>query len=108
MKHCLTERQQEFVDLAAKLADVFAERAAEHDRDNTFPFENYDDMRDSGFLRLTLPEELGGLGATQAEAIPAIERLAQGDAATALAVNMHLSPMGQWSAVWRRTRDPRL
>jgi alkylation response protein AidB-like acyl-CoA dehydrogenase len=108
MKQCLTERQQEFVDLAAKLADVFAERAAEHDRDNTFPFENYDDMRDSGFLRLTLPEELGGLGATQAEAIPAIERLAQGDAATALAVNMHLSPMGQWSAVWRRTRDPRL
>jgi alkylation response protein AidB-like acyl-CoA dehydrogenase len=108
MKQCFTERQQEFVELAAKLADTFAERAAEHDRDNTFPFENYDDMRDSGFLRLTLPEELGGLGATQAEAIPAIERLAQGDAATALAVNMHLSPMGQWSAVWRRTRDARL
>ena len=108
MKQCLTDRQQEFVDLAAKLADAFAERAGEHDRDNTFPFENYEDMRAAGFLRLTLPEELGGLGATQAEAIPAIERLAQGDAATALAVNMHISPLGQWSAVWRRTKDPRL
>ncbi len=108
MKQCLTERQQEFVDLASKLADSFAERAQEHDRDNTFPFENYEDMRATGFLRLTLPEELGGLGATQAEAIPAIERLAQGDAATALAVNMHISPLGQWSAVWRRTKDPRL
>ncbi len=108
MKQCLTDRQQEFVDLAAKLADAFAERAGEHDRDNTFPFENYEDMRAAGFLRLTLPEELGGLGATQAEAIPAIERLAQGDAATALAVNMHISPLGQWSAVWRRTQDPRL
>jgi alkylation response protein AidB-like acyl-CoA dehydrogenase len=108
MKQCLTERQQEFVELAAKLADSFAERAQEHDRDNTFPFENYEDMRATGFLRLTLPEELGGLGATQAEAIPAIERLAQGDAATALAVNMHISPLGQWSAVWRRTKDPRL
>jgi len=108
MKQCLTDRQQEFVDLAAKLADAFAERAGEHDRDNTFPFENYEDMRAAGFLRLTLPEELGGLGATQAEAIPAIERLAQGDGATALAVNMHISPLGQWSAVWRRTKDPRL
>jgi alkylation response protein AidB-like acyl-CoA dehydrogenase len=108
MKQCLTDRQQEFVDLAAKLADTFAERADEHDRDNTFPFENYEDMRAGGFLRLTLPEELGGLGATQAEAIPAIERLAQGDAATALAVNMHISPLGQWSAVWQRTKDPRL
>jgi alkylation response protein AidB-like acyl-CoA dehydrogenase len=108
MKQCLTERQQEFVDLAAKLADSFAERAQEHDRDNTFPFENYEDMRATGFLRLTLPEELGGLGATLAEAIPAIERLAQGDAPTALAVNMHISPLGQWSAVWRRTKDPRL
>jgi alkylation response protein AidB-like acyl-CoA dehydrogenase len=108
VKQCLTERQQEFVELAAKLADSFAERAPEHDRDNTFPFENYEDMRATGFLRLTLPEELGGLGATQAEAIPAIERLAQGDAATALAVNMHISPLGQWSAVWRRTKDPRL
>ncbi|WP_037078494.1 acyl-CoA dehydrogenase family protein [Pseudonocardia spinosispora] len=108
MKQCLSERQQEFVDLAGTLADVFAERAQRHDQDNTFPFENYDDMRASGFLRLTLPEELGGRGATQAEAIPAIERLAMGDGATALAVNMHLSPLGQWSAVWRRTRDPKL
>jgi alkylation response protein AidB-like acyl-CoA dehydrogenase len=74
MKQCLTERQQEFVDLAGKLADTFAERADEHDRDNTFPFENYEDMRAAGFLRLTLPEELGGLGATQAEAIPASRR----------------------------------
>lgn len=108
MKQCFTERQQRFVDLAGQLADTFAERAQRHDRENTFPFANYDDMRESGFLRLTLPEEFGGLGATQAEAIPAIERLAMGDAATALAVNMHISPLGQWSAVWRRTKDPRV
>lgn len=108
MKQCLSERQQEFVDLAGKLADVFAERAQRHDQDNTFPFDNYGDMRSSGFLRLTLPEELGGRGANQAELIPTIERLAMGDGATALAVNMHLSPLGQWSAVWRRTQDPRL
>ena len=104
MKQIYTERQQQFVDMAAKHADSFAERADKHDRDNTFPFENYDEMRESGFLTLSIPEELGGLGANQYEILPAIERLAQGDAATALAVTMHISPLGQWSAVWQRTK----
>lgn len=108
MKQCLTERQHSFVDTAGKLADVFAERASGHDQENSFPYENYDDMREAGFLRLTLPEELGGHGADQTELLPALERLAMGDGATALAVNMHLSPLGQWAAVWCRTRDPRL
>lgn len=108
MKQVLTERQREFVELAGRHADVFAERAATHDRDNSFPFDNYAEMRDSGFLRLTLPEELGGTGATLAELLPAVERLAAGDASTALAVIMHLSPLGQWSGIWRRTGDERL
>ena len=55
-----------------------------------------------------IPEELGGLGATQAEIIPVLERLASGDGATALAVNMHITPLGQWAGVWRRTGSPRL
>lgn len=106
MRQTLTARQQELVDTAGQLADVFAERADAHDRDATFPQENYTDMRKAGFLRLTLPEELGGYGAGQAELIPVLERLAMGDGSTALAVTMHLSPLAQWSAVWRRTKSP--
>jgi alkylation response protein AidB-like acyl-CoA dehydrogenase len=108
VNRCLTERQQELVDIAAKLADVFAERAAEHDRDNTFPVENYEDLREAGFLRLTVPTELGGHGATLADIVPVLERLAMGDASTALAVTMHISPLGQWASVWRHTGNPRL
>lgn len=108
MRQSLTDRQRHFVAMAAPLADTFAERAERHDRDNTFPEENYTDMREAGFLRLTLPEELGGHGADQAELLAALERLAVGDAATALAVTMHLSPLAQWSAVWRRTGSPAL
>jgi alkylation response protein AidB-like acyl-CoA dehydrogenase len=108
MRQVLTERQREFVEMAGRHADVFADRAATHDRENSFPFDNYRDMQDSGFLCLTLPEELGGMGATLAELLPAVERLATGDASTALAVIMHLSPLGQWSGIWRRTRDERL
>lgn len=108
MNRCLTPRQQELVDIAGKLADTFAERAPEHDRENTFPRENYDDLRAAGFLRLTVPTELGGQGASLGELVPVLERLAMGDGSTALAVAMHISPIGQWASVWRHTRNPRL
>ena len=108
MKQILTERQKRFVALADTLVNVFRDRAAANDVDNAFPFANYDDLRSSGLLNLSIPEELGGLGATQAEIIPVLERLASGDGATALAVNMHITPLGQWAGVWRRTGSPRL
>jgi alkylation response protein AidB-like acyl-CoA dehydrogenase len=108
MQQCLTPRQQEFRELAGRLADTFAERAGDHDRENSFPFENYEDLRESGYLTLTVPEELGGRGADLLELIVAQERLAMGDGSTALAVNMHVSPIGQWASIWRDTKDPRL
>ncbi|WP_158882072.1 acyl-CoA dehydrogenase family protein [Amycolatopsis anabasis] len=108
MTTCLNDEQLELVDRAGKLADVFAERAAEHDRENTFPVQNYEDLREAGFLRLSVPTELGGLGAGLPEIVPVLERLAMGDGATALAVTMHISPLGQWASVWRRTGNPRL
>jgi alkylation response protein AidB-like acyl-CoA dehydrogenase len=104
----LSPRQRELVDLAGELADRFAERAAEHDREATFPFANYDDMRAAGYLGLTVPEELGGRGATLLELILCQERLAMGDGATALAVNMHVSPIGQLGSLWRASGDERL
>ena len=108
MNPCLSERQRELVELAGRLADQFAKRAADHDLDNTFPHENYDDLRAAGLLRLTVPTELGGQGADLAEVFPVLERLPMGDASTALAVTMHISPLGQWASVWRRTGNPRL
>ena len=44
-------------------AEKFAPRAAQHDRDATFPFENYADMREAGLLKLCVPARHGGLGA---------------------------------------------
>jgi alkylation response protein AidB-like acyl-CoA dehydrogenase len=108
MRRPLTPRQRELVELAGRLADTFAERAAEHDRENTFPVENYEDLREAGYLKLTVPEELGGGGARLPELVLAQERLAMGDGSTALAVNMHVSPIGQWASVWRETRDDAL
>src|SRR5918999_2669880 len=108
MEQCLTPRQRELVDLAGRLADEFAERAPEHDRDGSFPFENYERMREEGYLGLTVPEELGGMGAGPLDLILAQERLAAGDGSTALAVNMHVSPIGKLASLWRSSGDEQL
>jgi alkylation response protein AidB-like acyl-CoA dehydrogenase len=108
MEQCLTRRQREIVELAGRLADEFASRAAEHDQDGSFPFENYERMREEGYLGLTVPEELGGMGAGLYDLIVAQERLAAGDGSTALAVNMHVSPIGQLASLWRASGDERL
>lgn len=108
MKQLYTDRQKGFLALADQLVERFRDRAAENDLNNTFPFQNYEDMREVGLLNLSVPEELGGLGATLFEVIPVVERIASADAATALAVNMHFTPLAQWSAVWRKTKNQRL
>jgi alkylation response protein AidB-like acyl-CoA dehydrogenase len=86
----LTASQERWVTLAAQHADDFATRAAQHDRDNSFPFENYEAMKASGYTSMPIPEELGGGGASLLDICYAQERLARGDGPTALAVNMHL------------------
>ena len=53
----LTPKQAELLELASELGrERFAPRAAEYDRDATFPFENYADMREAGLLKLCVPE----------------------------------------------------
>lgn len=72
------------LDRAAALAADFATRAAEHDRDASFPFENFELLREAGLLSLTVPEEFGGQRAGLALTCRVVERIAQGDASTAL------------------------
>ena len=107
MRRLVTDREAEVLALAGKLADEFAERAGQHDRDNTFPAENWPVMSEAGYLALTVPAELGGFDADPYEFLLAQERLAQGDGATALAVNMHLTTCSSFAALWRRTGDAR-
>ncbi|MBO0794649.1 MAG: acyl-CoA/acyl-ACP dehydrogenase, partial [Ktedonobacteraceae bacterium] len=85
-----TEQQKKLVALAAELADTFAGRAANYDWAGRFPLENYEDLRQSGYLSLTVPRDYGGWGASLLDVVLAQERLARGCASTALAVTMHL------------------
>ena len=56
-----TDAGGRLVAVAEQLSEELAARAAEHDRENTFVYENFDLMRDAGYLRLAVPRELGGL-----------------------------------------------
>jgi acyl-CoA dehydrogenase len=79
-----------FVGLAAEIGAVAAEHAADHDRDASFVAPAYEAMRAAGYLRLAVPTELGGLGATMRQVSYAQAELARHDGATALASTMHL------------------
>jgi alkylation response protein AidB-like acyl-CoA dehydrogenase len=78
-----------FLPLAARVGAVAARHAADHDRDATFVAEAYDAMRETGYLALGVPAELGGLGADLRQVCYAQAELARHDGATALAVAMH-------------------
>jgi alkylation response protein AidB-like acyl-CoA dehydrogenase len=72
------------------MLETFRERAAVHDRDNTFPDDDLADLAAAGYLAILVPAELGGGGWGLAEASVLQQRLAGAAPATALAVNMHL------------------
>ena len=40
----------------------FGARAARYDAENTFFHEDFEELRASGYLKMAIPEELGGLG----------------------------------------------
>ena len=48
--------------IAEGLAEQLAARAAEHDRDASYPFEAIDALKAAGYFAAPVPVELGGLG----------------------------------------------
>jgi alkylation response protein AidB-like acyl-CoA dehydrogenase len=76
-------------DKANSLASEFAARAALHDRDGSFPFENFEQLSEAGLLALTVPTALGGTGAGALDAVRIIGIFGKADPSTALVLSMH-------------------
>lgn len=84
-----------------------AARSHTYDRENRFFSEDFEELRAAGYLKLAIPEALGGPGYTLAEVAREQRRLAYHAPATALATNMHLYWVGV-AADLLRAGDPSL
>lgn len=87
-----TAAGKRLVYLAEHLATSFAEHAADHDRDGTYPYEAIEALVDSKYFAAPIPSEHGGLGVESVhDLIVASSRLARGDASVTIGINMHLA-----------------
>jgi alkylation response protein AidB-like acyl-CoA dehydrogenase len=87
----LTPLQRKLVEQAATLGrERFAPRAAVHDKEASFPFDNYADLREAGLLGICVPREHGGLGADFATYVMVAAEIGRHCGATALSYNMHV------------------
>ena len=95
----LTPQQRELIETAARLGrEKFAPRAARYDREASFPFENYDDLREAGLLGICVPRAHGGHGADFLTYVMVSAEIGRHCGATALTFNMHASS-GLWTGM---------
>jgi alkylation response protein AidB-like acyl-CoA dehydrogenase len=88
-KEFSTDAAPTVFERAELLASQFAARAAQHDREASFPFENFDQLSEAGLLALTVPAALGGAGAGALDAARIIGIFGKADPSTALVLSMH-------------------
>ena len=81
----------------------FQDRADEYDRDAKFPTENYQDLKEAGFLGLTIPSEFGGIGASFETYCKVSAEMGRWCGATALTFNMHAQTMFWTGSVFDST-----
>jgi alkylation response protein AidB-like acyl-CoA dehydrogenase len=77
------------------------ERAPIYDRKNRFCQEDFDELKEAGYLKMAIPTEMGGYGMTLHEICQETRRLAYWAPATALCINMHT----YWCGVARTVHD---
>lgn len=76
--------------LSDEVLDRCAGRTAGYDRENHFFTEDFEELRETGYLLMAVPVEFGGLGFSLADVGRETRRLARWSPATALAANMHV------------------
>jgi alkylation response protein AidB-like acyl-CoA dehydrogenase len=98
----ITSRGADMVGAAERFAAEFSDGALEHDRGATFAAEHLEKLRADRFLVAPIPEELGGGGVESVhDVLVAAARLAGGDPATAIGVNMHFAIVLNIVRAWR-------
>ncbi|WP_119291949.1 acyl-CoA dehydrogenase family protein [Azohydromonas sediminis] len=87
----LTAQQRELIERASRLGrEKFAPRAARHDREASFPIENFRDLADAGLLAICVPKAYGGEGADFTTYVMVAAEIGRWCGSTALSYNMHV------------------
>jgi len=86
--------------LTQTILDGCSDRAPIYDQENRFFQEDFDALKEAGYLRLAVPKELGGLGMRLAEACRHQRELGYYSAPTALGINMHQYWVGVAADLW--------
>lgn len=81
---------EEKLNVMKIMSERFFARAAKVDEEASFPFENIEELKASGYTQLTLPKEFGGEEITLYELVRLQEQIAIGDGATALSIGWHM------------------
>ncbi len=91
----------DWLAVARELGPAFASRAAAYDANDSFPFENYRELKEHGVFGAPVPIELGGGGASYAELCAIVRELGRHCSATALSLSMHMHLTATMVWVWR-------
>ncbi|SFE58260.1 acyl-CoA dehydrogenase family protein [Alteribacillus iranensis] len=82
--------QEERIALLEKHVEPFRERADKHDKEGTFPHENFETLQEIKYPALTIPKTYGGGGINLKEMLELQEVIAKADGATALSIGWHM------------------
>ena len=75
--YTLSTEQQQIQESARRLAqEVIAPRAAQHDIDQQYPWDNVKDLTDAGFMGRTIPREYGGQGLSFFDTVLVVDEMA--------------------------------
>jgi alkylation response protein AidB-like acyl-CoA dehydrogenase len=92
----------DWLAVARELGPGFASRAAAYDANDSFPFENYRELRERQVFSALVPAELGGSGASFSEVCAMLRELGRHCGATALALAMHTHLVAAQVWLWRQ------
>jgi alkylation response protein AidB-like acyl-CoA dehydrogenase len=84
-----TPPRTDWLMVARELGPGFASRAAALDANDSFPFDNYRELKEQRVFSAGVPAELGGGGAPYPEVCAMLRELGRHCGATALALSMH-------------------
>jgi alkylation response protein AidB-like acyl-CoA dehydrogenase len=76
--------------LMNELSKQFFSRASQVDIEGSFPYENIQDLKDTGYTSLSVPKKFGGREISLFDLVRLQEKIAEGDGATALSIGWHM------------------